>query len=192
MKAIPNSKLPGGGAEARSRARIDPLAAAPVEVLCADLAAPVNLIVKDPSRKLGKASGPSEAMVSSCGDGEGCVSHAACPSQLPRAGCAETVHELSNLVTAVLLTAQMLEWKLPPYSHLKRPIREIARNAQRAGELFIRLTDRCTEAGPCTPSPAKVIPRDTCRDGGPAHGAAIDLTADCDPCTSGVFPKRDD
>jgi len=188
MKAIPHSKLPSDRAEARPKSSLDALSAAPVEVLCADLAAPVNFIDSDSSSKLSQVSVPREVMVSSCGDREGRVSLSACPSQLPRAGCAELVHELSNLVTAVLLNAQMLEWKLPPYSHIKRPIREMARNAQRASELLRRLTGRCAGAGQGLSAPVGGAGR----DGGSAHRASVDLTAECDPCTSSVFPKRDD
>ena len=56
--------------------------------------------------------------------------------------CADLVHELANTTTAVLMNAQVLGWKLPPYSRLKRPLREIERNAQRAGELLKRLSQR--------------------------------------------------
>jgi hypothetical protein len=127
---------------------------------------------------LGEGDGPCEAMTSSCGDHEGHVSGTACPSQQPADGCFGLVHELSNLMTSVLLNAQMLEWKLPPYSHLKRPVREVARNAQRASELMRRLQRRCDGAGRQLPTePSK-------------H--AVDLTQDCDPCTSEAFPKRDD
>lgn len=51
----------------------------------------------------------------------------------------ETVHALSNVMTAVLMNSQVLDWKLPPYSRLKRLVREIERNAQRGGELLKRL-----------------------------------------------------
>jgi hypothetical protein len=53
--------------------------------------------------------------------------------------CADLVHELANTTTAVLMNAQVLGWRLPPYSRLKRPLREIERNAQRGGELMKRL-----------------------------------------------------
>ena len=56
--------------------------------------------------------------------------------------CADLVHELANTTTAVLMNAQVLGWKLPPYSRLKRPLREIERNAQRGGELMKRLLRR--------------------------------------------------
>ncbi len=57
----------------------------------------------------------------------------------PRAinpGCATLVHDLANTIAAVLMNAQVMGWKLPPYSHLKRPLREIERNAQRGSELM--------------------------------------------------------
>lgn len=86
----------------------------------------------------------SVPMSSSCGDYEGHAREKACPSDLSCSGCAEVVHELANLMTAVLVNAQVLGWKLPPYSHLKRPVREVERNAQRGGELLKRLMVRCT------------------------------------------------
>jgi hypothetical protein len=61
--------------------------------------------------------------------------------------CADLVHELANTTTAVLMNAQVLGWRLPPYSRLKRPLREIERNAQRGGELMKRLLSHlATEA----------------------------------------------
>jgi hypothetical protein len=54
------------------------------------------------------------------------------------------LHELSNVITGVLTNAQLLGWKLPPYSHLKRSVRELERGAQRSGELLRRLKERCT------------------------------------------------
>jgi hypothetical protein len=113
--------------------------------------------------------GNCERVTSSCGDSEGHVSDTACPSRQTAEDCSLWLHELSNLMSGVLLNAQMLEWKLPPYSHLKRPIREVARNAQRAAELMKRLQRRWSDATP------------------PA-----DLTQGCDHCTSEAFPKRDD
>jgi hypothetical protein len=77
-----------------------------------------------------------EAIASSCGDGKGCVPEMARPLRLQCGDCEELVHQLSNLITPILMHAQMLEWRLPPYSHLKRPVRELERNARRAGELL--------------------------------------------------------
>ncbi len=83
-------------------------------------------------------------MSSSCGDGEGHAGETACPSHFPCNGCADVLHELSNVMTGVLTNAQVLGWKLPPYSHLKRSVREVERNAQRGGELLKRLMS-CAE-----------------------------------------------
>jgi len=151
-----------------------------------------------------------EAMVSSCGDSEGRTGETVCPSQLPASGCSDVLHELANLMTGVLLKAQMLEWKLPPYSHLKRPVREVARNAQRSSELMKALLRRCGESGwpgqapflsanaesPSVPDdtdPALAMPAAAATRGprAPCH-TGLDLTAGCDTCTSGAFPKRDD
>ncbi len=52
---------------------------------------------------------------------------------------AGTLHELANSVTALLINTQVLDWKLPLYSHLKRPVREIERHAQRCSALVKRL-----------------------------------------------------
>lgn len=147
-----------------------------------------------------------EAMGSSCGDSEGRAGETVCPSQLPENGCPELLHELSNLMTGVLLNAQMLEWKLPPYSHLKRPVREVARNAQRSGELMKALLRRCGESGlsACASTSAAAaaagrdnagadlaMPAATCGPHG-LYPANLDLTAGCDTRTSNAFPKRDD
>jgi hypothetical protein len=52
---------------------------------------------------------------------------------------ADLAHELANTITAVLINVQVLKWKLPRYSRLKRSLREIERNAQRGAELMKRL-----------------------------------------------------
>src|SRR5271169_5961181 len=61
--------------------------------------------------------------------------------QWPHAGCvcADTLHELANSLTAVLINTQVLEWKLPPYSRLKRPVREIEMHARRSEALLKHL-----------------------------------------------------
>ena len=81
-------------------------------------------------------------MSSSCGDGEGHAEEKACPSYFACSGCEEVLHELANVMAGVLTNAQMVGWKLPPYSHLKRSVREVERNAQRGGELLKRLINR--------------------------------------------------
>ncbi len=86
-------------------------------------------------------------MSSSCGDDEGHAEEKACPSFSGCEDCGEVLHELANLMTGVLVNAQVLGWKLPPYSHVKRPVREVERNAQRGGELLKRLMLRCTARG---------------------------------------------
>lgn len=55
---------------------------------------------------------------------------------------AELLHELNNVFVSMLLNAQVMEWKLPSYSRLKRNLHEVQRNAQRGGELTKRLLDR--------------------------------------------------
>jgi hypothetical protein len=160
----------------------------------------------------------SEAMCSSSGEGEEGdattprSSHAGCGS------CCGTLHELANSVTAVLINAQVLEWKLPPYSRLKRAVREIERHAQRSGGLLKRLLGQCEAAQetdqqlcgqvPCLhPTLAAVTGQ---RPEGSAPGLANppalaqatpapdvcfspenELTSLCDPCTSTFFPKEE-
>lgn len=79
---------------------------------------------------------------SSCGDSKGRVAQMARPLRLQCRDCEELLHQLSNVITPILMHAQMLEWKLPPYSHLKRPVRELERNARRASELLKALMRR--------------------------------------------------
>jgi hypothetical protein len=141
-----------------------------------------------------------EAMDSCCGDSKGRVPEMARPLRLQCSDCEDLLHELSSVVTGVLMNAQVLEWKLPPYSHLKRSVREVERNAQRGGELLKRLMRRLarveaksesadTPGGEIeairTPIPGELTWKRT-------GAASPDLTCDCDPRTSGVFPKRDD
>ena len=98
-----------------------------------------------------------EPLAMACDDGTSQLSSAEqgrgeCDAGNPRSSrafhgdCADLVHELANTTTAVLMNAQVLGWKLPPYSHLKRPLREIERNAQRGGELMKRLLIRLAPA----------------------------------------------
>jgi hypothetical protein len=66
------------------------------------------------------------------------------PMDVPResavdAECAELLHGLNNALVSTLLNAQVMEWKLPSYSRLKRNLHAIERNAQRGGELVKRL-----------------------------------------------------
>jgi hypothetical protein len=84
---------------------------------------------------------------SSCGDSEGHVQvvEKACPSHFHCGECSEVLHELANAMVGVLTNAQVLGWKLPPYSHLKRAVHELERGAQRSGELLKRLRERCPE-----------------------------------------------
>ena len=100
-----------------------------------------------PSRSRLEISNESEACLigsSSCGDSEGLADEKVCPSHFRCGDCSEMLHELSNVMTGVLTNAQLLGWKLPPYSHLKRSVREVERGAQRSGELLRRLKERCT------------------------------------------------
>lgn len=61
------------------------------------------------------------------------------------------LHALANVITGLLMNAQAVDWKLPPYSRLKRPIREIARAAERAAELTRGLQHGFESARDTTP-----------------------------------------
>jgi len=87
--------------------------------------------------------------------------------------CADLVHELANTTTAVLMNAQVLRWKLPPYSHLKRPLREIERNAQRGGELMRQLLGRLALTDDTKDTTAPTSPDSPC---GQSHGLGLSDT----------------
>lgn len=182
----------------------------PDGLACVDLALAGDRPGEDYGLSLNQATAMCEAMASSCGDSEGRVSDTACPSQL-----AVLLHELSNLLTGILLNAQMLEWKLPPYSHLKRLVREMTRNAQRGSELMKRLHRLGVEPGQAgaqagsfagertgegsgakLPSPKAERPDPAGCDRVLPNSAlpkqVLDLTTSCDTRTSNAFPKRDD
>ncbi len=155
---------------------------------------------------------------SSCGKGEGRGGEKACPLPLPCSGCADLLHELSNSLTMVLVNAQLLEWKLPPYSHLRRSLRQVERNAQRATELLNRLKQRAgrdfVELEPSYRNTELAVPLAAVTAQEPGEGAdgaenllpaapispapgffsrpGTELTRECDPCTSSFFPKGDD
>lgn len=81
--------------------------------------------------------------MSSAGRGRGeCGPGSSRSSRAFDGDCADLRHELANAMTAVLMNAPALGWKVPPYGHWKRPLREIERNAQFGGELMRRLLGR--------------------------------------------------
>ena len=103
-----------------------------------------------------------EAMASSCGDGKGRVPEKARPLRLQCSDCEELLHDLASVLTGVLMQSQMMAWKLPPYSHLKRSVREIERNAQRGSELMKRIMRRLADGEkpvPGQPAAARVRKR---------------------------------
>ena len=116
------------------------------------------------------------------------------------------------------MNAQVLGWKLPPYSRLKRPLREIERNAQRGSELMKCLlrrlgtngTDQADEDRRCLQDgglrfidtvtdqelrvdsgSAENLPPRTNSGSAPGFFSApeVELTSPCDACTS-RFPKK--
>jgi hypothetical protein len=173
----------------------------------------VNDIPVSAERFIGSAN---EAMASSIGEGE------ESDTQTPRCsnagcGCAVAMHELANSVTALLINTQVLEWKLPPYSRLKRPVREIERHAQRSGVLLKDLlrrfeigdaeqefcgrvpflhgtTTAVTAQGPgATDERVVKLPRQAPSPpaSGPDFPPEKELTSVCDRCTSAFFPKEE-
>jgi hypothetical protein len=189
----------------------------PVKVLAASDRTPEGDETREPEDlDLGQGSWVSEA-ISSCGAGEGRDTETPRSSQLRCSDCATLVHELSNRMTTVLLNAQLLEWKLPPYSRLKRPVLEVERNAQRGGELLKQLRHQFGESASRSGTAARPVqsragaltvvtaqePSVSTAANLPRHLAAVaaapgfppgpaELTLNCDPCTSGFFPKGDD
>ncbi len=139
----------------------------------------------------------------------------------PGAGCnhcANALHELANTITAVLMNAQVMEWRLPPYSRLKRPVREIERQAQRSSALLKRLlrqierTDDATqescqqvsswhetmavvtvrEPEVTAEGPEKLpAPVRSPSASGSCFPSENELTRSCDRCTSAFFPKEE-
>ncbi len=125
--------------------------------------------------------------------------------------CVDLIHELANTTTAVLVNVQVLGWKLPAYSRLKRPLHEIERNAQRGGELMKRLLSQLSADGSdpasgrqisglhtVTAQEPEACPGSAANLPLPArpHPAPVfsldredELTAPCDGCTS-TFPKK--
>jgi hypothetical protein len=63
-------------------------------------------------------------------------------SHLAAVDSAELLHQLNNVFVTVLLNTQVMEWKLPSYSRLKRNLHEVQRDAQRGGELVKQLRKR--------------------------------------------------
>lgn len=51
----------------------------------------------------------------------------------------ELLHGLNNVLVSVLLNAQLIEWKLPSYSGMRRSVHEVERSAQRGAVLVNRL-----------------------------------------------------
>ncbi len=53
--------------------------------------------------------------------------------------CEDFLHGLNNVLVSVLLSAQVIEWKLPSYSQFRRNLHEIERSARRGSDLVVRL-----------------------------------------------------
>ena len=61
------------------------------------------------------------------------------PVSPERETCRDIFHGLNNALVSILLNAQVIGWKLPSYSRLKRNVHEVERSAQRGGLLVQRL-----------------------------------------------------
>lgn len=165
-------------------------------------------------------SDSNQGLSSSYLEGEECGERTSHSSPQSCVECKDLLHQLANIITGVVINAQMLDWRLPPYSRLKRPIREMERNAQRSSELLKRLQQRLAKY----PGAAQPKVADLGEPPFPAHSTAVtaqepeqkkgeaeltpqpgeadsapdflrvpsELTRTCDACTSGFFPKRDD
>ncbi len=163
-------------------------------------------------------SGPIAAITPASGETEQRSAGTDPSSSANRNRCADTLHELANTITAVLMNAQVMEWRLPPYSRLKRPVREIERQAQRSSALLQRLLgqfERTEEAShkSCQEVPSLHGTMAVVTAQGPevtaegreklpalmrspsAPGCWFspekELTRSCDLCTSAFFPKEE-
>jgi hypothetical protein len=88
-----------------------------------------------------------ERMSSSDGEREAHAMGRACASRVNLTECAGILHDLEHVIAGMLINAQVMEWKLPPYSHAKRYVREIERSAQRGAELVKQVVRKLETAG---------------------------------------------
>ena len=95
---------------------------------------------------------------SSCGAGGECGGRSPRSSPERCDECAEILHQLANVITGIVVNAQMLDWKLPPYSRIKRPMVEIERSAQRGSELLKGLQQRLAQRSARRRRAAKNLP----------------------------------
>jgi hypothetical protein len=51
----------------------------------------------------------------------------------------QILHGINNMLVSILLNAQVIEWKLPSYSRIRRNVHEVERSAQRGAVLLSRL-----------------------------------------------------
>ncbi len=155
----------------------------------------------------------NDVKVSSIGDGEDGEAERSVSLKTGR----DTMHELANSMGALLMNAQLLGWRLPPYSRLKRSVREIERHAQRSAALLKlllrefeikRAAQEVCGRVPCgrgtmaavtgqgleatEPGPAKLpAPEPSSVAPNPGLCFPTELTSMCDPCTSDLFPKEE-
>jgi hypothetical protein len=62
--------------------------------------------------------------------------------------CAEAVHGINNALLTIVLNSQLIDWKLPSYSKIRRNVHEIERSAQVAGVLIKRLIAKTVSRKP--------------------------------------------
>jgi hypothetical protein len=85
-----------------------------------------------------------ERLSSNDGKREAQVMGSACASRLTSARCGDLLQELNRALGSIVMNAQVMQWKLPAYSHSKRYVREMERSAQRGASLVSQLV-RCLE-----------------------------------------------
>ena len=123
---------------------------------------------------------------------------------------ATLLHDLNNVLVAILLNAQIVDLRLPAYSQLRRNVHEIVRGAQRGGVLVGRLRANLEKSAGACQNEAKAAdmgvgslhaedwrtanaerlqaaPEAMCESSSKANR----LTLSCDDCTCGHFPKKE-
>lgn len=90
----------------------------------------------------------------------------------------EILHGLNNMLVSILLNAQVIEWKLPSYSRIRRNVHEVERSAQRGAVLVNRLKQcvasrKPDDAGDAAAVEELITMRDQTCEYCEQHGAGI-------------------
>jgi hypothetical protein len=62
----------------------------------------------------------------------------------------DILHDLNNVLVSILLNAQVIGWKLPSYSRIRRNVHEAERSAQRGAVLVNRLKQWAESRASCS------------------------------------------